>query len=87
MKTFATIALALVVLGSSALFLLSAICAVSMMPNAGSVIGGAFALISLAVIFGAIVLMAKINKEEAPPSAVTPQKSVTSKESQSGKRS
>ncbi len=82
MKILATIVIALVVLGSALLFLLSSICAVAMIPNIGSAIGGVVALISLAVMFGGIVLMAKINKEEAPPITVAPEESVTTSKSQ-----
>src|SRR5207247_7710959 len=82
MKILATIVIALVVLGSALLFLLSSICAVAMIPTVGSAIGGVMAVISLAVMFGGIVLMAKINKEEASPTTVTREESVTTSKSQ-----
>jgi hypothetical protein len=89
MKILATSALGFLVLIAAVFLLGCSLCAArnDILETGGRVAAGFGALVSLGVMLSGIAMIAKINRKEEPATAVTPQESVTSKESQSGKRS
>ncbi len=83
MKTITTIAFGLVVLLAAVFFLLGSLCTVDRgMPGDFVAVGAVVALISLAVMIGGIILIARINRKEQTAVVVTPEESVTTSKSQ-----
>ncbi len=89
MKILPTIGLGFVVLIAAVFLLGSSLCAASndVFDIGGRIPAGLGALVSLGVMLGGIVLIARINKKENTVASVTPKESVTPTESQPGKSS
>ena len=82
MRIFATIGLGLLVLLAAVFFLLGSLCTVDKVMRDFVAVGAVVALISLAVMIGGIILIAKINRKEQTAVVVIPEESVTTSKSQ-----